>query len=758
MDNRLKLKYPDYWNRAPNTWGTVNDWDLFWIKQSHLVTVNKRNSHSALANDLKCLKKIFDINNPAYKMACNLSSELKETQKPTGSTIACAWLLKRSWHTLCLIWQPKRVEKVFPIKRKNRQVAPLRVRGHKNAGRTSNIQNDQIWEKSDLVTSLKLESDIIDVELEIDRKRGRRSVHKITQQGFQIAQQGLQKCADDEFDTIEQERKRIRTVPPLRGTIYGRTINGGTNNMFISKKSDREKDLNNEIENFFQGHSERQSSNLFGKVEHDVSNETDNEKGEVIEPFPLIGNLNEVKRDESLQHAIEQEALFEDVKLQTPQKREQKKIKPNESDWESVVSHDSQSQAQQRTPERQFSPSTSVSEVTDDVFEPQSMGWEFDEPEPAWLKKVINRQKFLISQMDPSARYESSLSPIWWRIIDASDLKSTSDFLTEADMSDLVAVFASALNVGHPTEDWTILEPSVERCLQALAKLDNNHLNKVGKIVPLEGFHGAILEIQKMVKNVETSSLSVSLFGDEDTNDKVKPTSSVEEEDYLNPDVQFILDLIRFTCEMLMKGIPQRKNSERDIDVFIKRHLFSCFDNILDSHFGEMVSRASRDRRAGAMDAPETAEGYHLDWMFTKHDLAKDLPYGREFSLCERTGSRIENERKILSNTLKAQKTLRDMHRTLVEAISVEVVYIGDGFYSSVILADFDIPSTYSELGSIIKVSRIMLQVKKLLNLTVCRFKLMKERAFKEKFASGKVLMNAQSQEYRSPQKTKKKK
>lgn len=32
-----------------------------------------------------------------------------------------------------------------------------------------------------------------------------------------------------------------------------------------------------------------------------------------------------------------------------------------------------------------------------------------------------------------------------------------------------------------------------------------------------------------------------------------------------------------------------------------------------------MVSRASRDRRAGAMDAPETAEGYHLDWMFTVH-------------------------------------------------------------------------------------------------------------------------------------------
>ncbi len=43
------------------------------------------------------------------------------------------------------------------------------------------------------------------------------------------------------------------------------------------------------------------------------------------------------------------------------------------------------------------------------VTEPQPMGWEFDEPKPTWLEKVINRQKFLISQTDPSARYESSL-------------------------------------------------------------------------------------------------------------------------------------------------------------------------------------------------------------------------------------------------------------------------------------------------------------------------------------------------------------
>ncbi|CAG8705671.1 16680_t:CDS:10 [Rhizophagus irregularis] len=412
----------------------------------------------------------------------------------------------------------------------------------------------------------------------------------------------------------------------------------------------------------------------------------------------------------------------------------------------------------------------------DDVFEEsQPINWEFDEPMPTWLSKVIERQKSLTSQTDLSARFKS---PIWWRIIDASDPNIVSDLLTEADMSELIAVFSSALNAGHPTEGWTILEPIAERCLQTLSKvsvdnlaflhfvafylinecfdskLDNDQLCKIGKIVQLEGTHGAILEIQKMEK----------------------PELLVKEEDYLNPDVQYILDLIRFTCEMLAKNIPQRKNSERDIDIFIKRHIFS----------GEMVSRASRDRRAVAVDAPETTEGYHMDWMFTKHDLAKDLPYGREFSLCERTGSRIDNERKILSNTLKAQKTLRDMHRTLIETISAEgggmlskqvlrattkllmpgflshcffiraflVVYIG-GFYSSVNLADLDIPTTYSELGSVIRISRIMLQVKKLLNLTVCRFKLMKDRAEKEKFAGGRVIVNARLQEYRSPQKAK---
>ncbi|RUS34297.1 hypothetical protein BC938DRAFT_481365 [Jimgerdemannia flammicorona] len=89
----------------------------------------------------------------------------------------------------------------------------------------------------------------------------------------------------------------------------------------------------------------------------------------------------------------------------------------------------------------------------------------------------------------------------------------------------------------------------------------------------------------------------------------------------------------------------------------------------MDRHFGEIVSRASRSRQMDALDALLDTEGYHLDRLFTRHDLGRELTWGQELSLCERAGSKIENGKKILDNTLRVQKTLRDMHRTIVHTI-----------------------------------------------------------------------------------------
>ncbi|PKC70740.1 hypothetical protein RhiirA1_454370 [Rhizophagus irregularis] len=200
-------------------------------------------------------------------------------------------------------------------------------------------------------------------------------------------------------------------------------------------------------------------------------------------------------------------------------------------------------------------------------------GWEFDTPMPSWLKKAMDRHKTLITTIG----------------------------------------------------DRTVLEPVAERCLQSLAKLNNEQIRMIGEMVKYEGIHGAVCKLRKIIQNIEELNL---------------------ENDYLDKEVGYILELVRYTCEMLGKGIPQRKNSENDIDMFIKRHIFACFDDILDTHLYVLLY-------------PQ------------RPDLGKDISYGR-FSLCERAGSKVNNDTKNFSVILKVLKTLRDMHRSLVKAIAIE--------------------------------------------------------------------------------------
>ncbi|POG70229.1 hypothetical protein GLOIN_2v1619239 [Rhizophagus irregularis DAOM 181602=DAOM 197198] len=188
-------------------------------------------------------------------------------------------------------------------------------------------------------------------------------------------------------------------------------------------------------------------------------------------------------------------------------------------------------------------------------------GWEFDTPMPSWLKKAMDRHKTLITTIG----------------------------------------------------DRTVLEPVAERCLQSLAKLNNEQIRMIGEMVKYEGIHGA------------------------------------------------------------------------------------------------------------------------------RPDLGKDISYGR-FSLCERAGSKVNNDTKNFSVILKVLKTLRDMHRSLVKAIAIEsggalskqvlnacinyawfriivvlpsccpYIYVGGGFYASFELEKFDIPTSYDEIWKPTKIARIMLQ------------------------------------------------
>ncbi|RUS29525.1 hypothetical protein BC938DRAFT_480553 [Jimgerdemannia flammicorona] len=429
--------------------------------------------------------------------------------------------------------------------------------------------------------------------------------------------------------------------------------------------------------------------------------------------------------------------------------------------------------------------------------DPAPTTWEFAHDPPTWLPVIIEEYKKMTLLKDPNDRYESSLKPLWCRIVDVSSSIVAPSVLSNAEFTLARAWISSALQIGE-RNDWTVLQDPAERCLQSLAKvvillksLSSNQLKRIATTVRPEGIHGALVELRKYSEKAADSNLFLDNEVDFPSEDEKEiPVSLVEEDDYLDEDVTFILELLRYTHDMIAEGIPMRENSERDIDVFINVHIFSCLKGVVDRHFGEVVSRSSRDRRTTAVDASSDAEGYHLDWMFTRHDLGKDLMWGREFSLCERAGSKIENRQKVLNDSLKVQKTLKDMHRTLVDAVVaagsgtiskqvfhvvpkllmpgfissrffirvILVAYVGAGFYLSTELAEFDIPSSANELLGVIKVARIMLQVKKLLRSTVRLFMHMKERAEREKFALGKVSVPDRQEEFTSPKKPRTKK
>ncbi|CAJ0864140.1 2659_t:CDS:10, partial [Entrophospora sp. SA101] len=140
-EDRLKLKYPDYWDRDPSVWGDINDWDSYWVMQPQLVAVNKCNSHSSLSEELINLKNIFDTMSPAYKKVCDLQKGLKES----------------------------------------------------NYIQKDDIQNVKIWENADQLVSLKIDSNIIDLKLEIDKAR-------------------LQEYSDAEFNIMQNENNNIQAT------------------------------------------------------------------------------------------------------------------------------------------------------------------------------------------------------------------------------------------------------------------------------------------------------------------------------------------------------------------------------------------------------------------------------------------------------------------------------------------------------------------------------------------------------------------
>ncbi|CAG8510932.1 488_t:CDS:10 [Ambispora gerdemannii] len=105
---------------------------------------------------------------------------------------------------------------------------------------------------------------------------------------------------------------------------------------------------------------------------------------------------------------------------------------------------------------------TSNSEKGKEHDEEPFVEWEFDTPKPSWLDKIAHERDSLIYNAfncnNKKTKYELSL-----KIIDLSDPEIATP-ISEDELSELNAKFSSLL------ENWTILEPEAEKCLQSLEK------------------------------------------------------------------------------------------------------------------------------------------------------------------------------------------------------------------------------------------------------------------------------------------------
>ncbi|RUP23171.1 hypothetical protein BC936DRAFT_139037 [Jimgerdemannia flammicorona] len=69
------LYYPDYWDRDPNLWGDVVDWDIYFAKK--MPSCTPRDSHMALSVDLDLILEEISTDNFAYRKALVLRATLK---------------------------------------------------------------------------------------------------------------------------------------------------------------------------------------------------------------------------------------------------------------------------------------------------------------------------------------------------------------------------------------------------------------------------------------------------------------------------------------------------------------------------------------------------------------------------------------------------------------------------------------------------------------------------------------------------------
>ncbi|RUP44106.1 hypothetical protein BC936DRAFT_149927 [Jimgerdemannia flammicorona] len=253
-------------------------------------------------------------------------------------------------------------------------------------------------------------------------------------------------------------------------------------------------------------------------------------------------------------------------------------------------------------------------------------------------------------------------SYIYWKIIEIDDAVDPLNTVLNDNDRDLLR---TKVNKAMSEAKYDQISQEASTLIGALKLLTPDELCDLGNVIVHFGTRGAVNHVAEITKG-RTLSSEDSIFEDElPINKDYQPSTK----DYEHPDVIFVLDMVKTSWEIIEESLSAIEMSERDGDMIFFSRLFRIYKGIFDRHFGEPVSRASRQRRKSSIDANSKTEGHHQDWIFTLRDAKADTKWGLEMGGCERAGARKENMEKKSRTRLKEAKALRDQRDLLLRNI-----------------------------------------------------------------------------------------
>ncbi|KAI8820619.1 hypothetical protein BJ741DRAFT_637980 [Chytriomyces cf. hyalinus JEL632] len=395
------------------------------------------------------------------------------------------------------------------------------------------------------------------------------------------------------------------------------------------------------------------------------------------------------------------------------------------------------------------------------------IAWDLKGDKPSWFGVAMPAYLTVFGQHDTS-------NPLYWRIIDLS-FAGTVKVFSVADVNVLKKTLSSSLKT------FERLDSDVDAVLCALSLVSPTQLVNVCKGIQMGGPLGGLQTLHQFLvdrddrqpEHDESKAYFASSpeVGSDSNEINVSGTlkNIIESVDLqaqkfgrLSGDILYAMNLFRSLYEMIIHGVPTRFNTERDLDVWFFFDMLKVFSSAAAIHYGEPVSKASRDRR---QIASESLGGYHLDALITSKHNTSEQGFGHEFSGVERVGSNLNPGNKLQTDSLKLSKTLRDMHVKLRKDIetacggymskeaadamqiirmcgfrttgytvqSSALVYAGGGFFIRKVISDFAVPTHERDIRMNVVIIKEMLKMKNILTSTVQNFERIKHRCMNTK-------------------------